>query len=234
MYHIERSSIQSKNAALAVLAAAGDHAALGQLWENNRGLLHLIFSRWYTQNNKIALAHGLTLEDLEQEGFFAVQYAAQQYDPHKGYFSTNLKFAVQKQLHQILLEGHYRFILTKDNKKVKASSNPLNYCLSLDQPYYNNTDDSTLANIVSDASVTTDLTAVEESIDVEFLRSAIKKALILSKLTPRELKVIQGICLGQTLVSLAAAEGVSRTRIKQIRNSAFRKIRKHIQHQTAK
>lgn len=59
------SEEQSSNNALAVLAASGDRAALGRLWENNKGLLHLLFFRWYTQYSDTANAHGLTLEDLE-------------------------------------------------------------------------------------------------------------------------------------------------------------------------
>lgn len=80
---------QEANAALAVLAAAGNAFALGQLWEINKGLLRSMFWKWYPANKALADAHGLTVDDFEQEGYFAVQYAAQTYDPGKGFaFST--------------------------------------------------------------------------------------------------------------------------------------------------
>lgn len=72
---------QETNAALAALAASGNAFALGQLWEINRGLLHSMFWRWYPSHIEQADAHGLTADDFEQEGYFAVQYAAQTYDP---------------------------------------------------------------------------------------------------------------------------------------------------------
>lgn len=74
---------QDTNAALAALAAAGNSFALGQLWEINKGLLHRWFWQWYSKNKAVADEHGLTLEDFDQEGFFAVQAAAKAYEPRK-------------------------------------------------------------------------------------------------------------------------------------------------------
>lgn len=74
---------QDTNAALAALAAAGNSFALGQLWEINKGLLHRWFWQWYDRNKAVADEHGITLEDFDQEGFFAVQAAAKAYDPEK-------------------------------------------------------------------------------------------------------------------------------------------------------
>ena len=62
---------QDTNAALAALAAAGNSFALGQLWEINKGLLHRWFWQWYSKNKAVADEHGITLEDFDQEGFFA-------------------------------------------------------------------------------------------------------------------------------------------------------------------
>lgn len=74
---------QAANAALAALAAAGNGFALGQLWEINQDFVGQQVWKWYTRNQGTAQAHGLTLEDLKQEGFFAVQYAAEHYSPEK-------------------------------------------------------------------------------------------------------------------------------------------------------
>ena len=82
----QQTDQQATNAALAALAAAGNSFALGQLWEINQGFLHRLFWQWYSKNKTTADAHGLTLEDFDQEAFFAVQAAAQAYDPEKGRF----------------------------------------------------------------------------------------------------------------------------------------------------
>lgn len=67
---------QATNAALATLAATGNSYALGQLWETNRGLIRSMFWKWYPHHKSLADQHGVTADDFEQEGFFAVQYAA--------------------------------------------------------------------------------------------------------------------------------------------------------------
>ena len=86
---------QATNASLAALAAAGNSFALGQLWEINQGFLHRLFWQWYSKNKATADEHGLTLEDFDQEAFFAVRSAAQAYDPAKGSFLTLLSYYVQ-------------------------------------------------------------------------------------------------------------------------------------------
>lgn len=65
----ETTEQQAANAALAALAATGNRFALGQLWEINKGLLRRLFWKWYSQHQEAAEASGLTMEDLEQEGF---------------------------------------------------------------------------------------------------------------------------------------------------------------------
>lgn len=72
---------QATNAALAALAAAGNNYALGQLWDINKGLIRRLYWQWYSTHAATAAAHGLTVDDLDQEGYFAVHYAAQTYTP---------------------------------------------------------------------------------------------------------------------------------------------------------
>ena len=95
------SDQQATNAALAALAATGNSYALGQLWELNKGLLRSMFWKWYPAHKAQADAHGLTADDFEQEGFFAVQHAAQTYDPAQGAFTTWLTAAMQRQIQHL-------------------------------------------------------------------------------------------------------------------------------------
>ena len=119
---------QDTNAALAALAAAGNSFALGQLWEINKGLLHRWFWQWYDRNKAVADEHGITLEDFDQEGFFAVQAAAKAYDPEKGSFATLLGYYVQSQINKAVCGEHSRLVTTEDGKQVRLSANPLNAC----------------------------------------------------------------------------------------------------------
>lgn len=125
---------QDTNAALAALAAAGNSFALGQLWEINKGLLHRWFWQWYDRNKAVADEHGITLEDFEQEGFFAVQAAAKAYDPEKGSFATLLGYYVQNRIRKVVCGEHGRLMTTEDGREVRISANPLNGSTSLDTP----------------------------------------------------------------------------------------------------
>lgn len=113
---------QDTNAALAALAAAGNSFALGQLWEINKGLLHRWFWQWYSKNKAVADEHGITLEDFDQEGFFAVQAAAKAYDPEKGSFATLLGYYVQSQINKAVCGEHSRLVTTEDGKQVRLSA----------------------------------------------------------------------------------------------------------------
>lgn len=77
---------QATNAALAALAAAGNTFALGQLWEVNKGFIRRQLWQWYEKNKPVADNAGLSFEDLVQEGYFAVDYAAKHYSAEQGNF----------------------------------------------------------------------------------------------------------------------------------------------------
>ena len=84
---------QATNAALAALAAAGNTFALGQLWEVNKGFIRRQLWQWYEKNKPVADNAGLSFEDLVQEGYFAVDYAAKHYSAEQGNFTTYLSYA---------------------------------------------------------------------------------------------------------------------------------------------
>lgn len=123
---------QATNAALAALAAAGNTFALGQLWEVNKGFVRRQLWQWYEKNKPVADNAGLSFEDLVQEGYFAVDYAAKHYDPERGSFTTVLSYALMHQIRSATCGEHYRIIETSEGKRVQASANPLNNCTSLD------------------------------------------------------------------------------------------------------
>ena len=159
------SDQQATNAALAALAATGNSYALGQLWELNKGLLRSMFWKWYPAHKAQADAHGLTADDFEQEGFFAVQHAAQTYDPAQGAFTTWLTAAMQRQIQRTVTNGHARTVTGEDGKQHTTSADPLNHCTSLDVPLDDEDGGSdTLGDLQEDPAAAAELDAVEDEV----------------------------------------------------------------------
>ena len=75
----------------------GNRAALSQLWEAVRPLLFSLAWKFYIRQGKERCAQrGVTLEDLQQESFFALCDAVQAYKPEKGYqLTTYLHYATE-------------------------------------------------------------------------------------------------------------------------------------------
>lgn len=216
---------QEANAALAALAASGNAFALGQLWEINRGLLRSLFWRWYPAHKTLADAHGLTADDFEQEGYFAVQYAAQTYQPEAGSFSNWLGQAMQRQIDRALTGGHRRNVTDADDRRHTVSADPLNHCASLDAPL----DDedggaATLGALQPDPAAAGAFLDAEERLYQEQLHDVLEEAL--NKLTEREQQVVRGnFYEGKSVRQICEETGLTRGQAANARGSAFRKLR---------
>lgn len=224
----ERSAGQQEaNAALAALASSGNAFALGQLWEINKGLLRSLFWRWYPAHKALADAHGMTADDFEQEGYFAVQYAAQTYQPEAGSFSNWLGQAMQRQINQALTGGHRRSVTDADGKQHTVSANPLNHCASLDTPL--DDEDSgaaTLGELQPDPAAANAMQAAEDAIFQEQLHAALEEAL--HKLTEREQAVIRGkYYAGKTVRQISEEQGLTIGQVNTAKTSAFSKLRRN-------
>ena len=221
------SDQQATNAALAALAATGNSYALGQLWELNKGLLRSMFWKWYPAHKAQADAHGLTADDFEQEGFFAVQHAAQTYDPAQGAFTTWLTAAMQRQIQRTITNGHARNVTGEDGKLHTTSADPLNHCTSLDVPLDDKDGGSaTLGELQEDPAAAAELDAVEDEVFREQLHSAMEEAL--AKLTDREADVLRRrYYQQQRFREIGAAHDVAASRAQQIEKAAMRKLRRN-------
>ncbi len=221
------SDQQATNAALAALAATGNSYALGQLWELNKGLLRSMFWKWYPAHKAKADAHGLTVDDFEQEGFFAVQHAAQTYDPAQGAFTTWLTAAMQRQIRRTLTNGHARNVTGEDGKLHTTSADPLNHCTSLDVPLDDEDGGSApLGYLQEDPAAAAELDAVEDEVFREQLHSAMEEAL--AKLTDREADILRRrYYQQQRFREIGAAHDVSASRAAQIEHAALRKLNRN-------
>ena len=196
---------QDTNAALAALAAAGNTFALGQLWEINKGLLHRCCWQWYAKNKAVADEHGITLEDFEQEGFFAVQAAAKAYDPEKGSFATLLGYYVQNRIRKVVCGEHGRLMTTEDGREVRISANPLNGSISLDTPL-DDTDggSATIGDLQEDPAAAQAFQTAEDELYTEELHAAVEEAL--NKLTAKQADVVRRHYFGGKCLSEIARE----------------------------
>ena len=219
---------QAVNAALAALAKTGDAFALGQLWEINKGLLRSLFWRWYPAHKALADAHGMTADDFEQEGYFAVQYAARTYQPEAGSFSNWLGQAMQRQIAQALTGGHRRNITDAHGKRHTISADPLNHCASLDVPLDDEDDSgaSTLGELQPDPAAASAMQAAEDAIFQEQLHAALEEAL--HKLTEREQAVIRGNFYdGKSVRKISEEQGLTIGQANTAKASAFSKLRRN-------
>lgn len=112
------------NEELAALAKTGDRAALAALWEQNRGLLAVLFRRLYVRAGARVTQAGVTWADVEQCFYLAIAQAVQVYEPERGtLFTSVLGYAVKTVFFELI---GYRTERTKRE--------PLNCACSLDEP----------------------------------------------------------------------------------------------------
>ena len=217
---------QATNEALAALAAAGNTFALGQLWEINKGLLHRCFWQWYDRNKAVADEHGITLEDFDQEGFFAVQAAAKAYAPEKGSFATLLGYYVQSQINKAVCGEHSRLVTTEDGKQVRLSANPLNACTSLDVPVGEDGSGTVLADLQEDPAAAHEFQQAEDEICNEELHAALEEAL--NKLTPRQADIIRRHYFGgKSFAEIAREDGTTLNTARNHEVNAFIALRQN-------
>ena len=153
------STQAATNEALAERAQAGDRDALAALWAQNRGLLGMMGRRYYLRYEQQATAAGVTLEDVEQEGYFIISEAARLYDPARGAFTTMLGLIVRRHIQDLV--GLRR-------------ANPLNRAASLDAPVDLDNDESdTLGDLLPDPSAED----AEQSLEARQLHEDLEAAL---------------------------------------------------------
>lgn len=224
METVNTAEQQATNAALAALAATGNSYALGQLWELNKGLLRSMFWKWYPAHKALADAHGLTADDFEQEGFFAVQHAAQTYDPAAGTFANWLIQTQRRQIQRALTNGHARNVTGEDGKLHTTSADPLNHCTSLDVPMDDEDGGSaTLGDLQEDPAAAAELDAVEDDLFREQLHDAIEEAL--AKLSGNEADVIRRrYYQRQTWAEIEEDSGIKTSQGRTTEHSALTKL----------
>ena len=156
-----------------------------------------------------------TYEDLQNETYLALTEAAEKYDPRMCQFSTFLFVVTNQKL--------YAVVNGKSSKE--KGNNELNKCISIYQTL-TNTDDCTIEDMIEDITAENDFNLPERLFILD-LHDKLDNAL--NSLTDKQKIVIE--CINGfnmesfTEAELASDMHVTPSRINEIKNNAYRKLR---------
>lgn len=152
------------NEQLANQAQTGSRAALTELWGAVRPLLFSLAWKFYSRQGKERCSsHGVTLEDLQQECFFALCDAVGAFDEGKGYqFTTYLSRAT---------ENRFRACMG-----IRGKRDPLNHADRLERPLPGE-EERQQGDTIPDEQAQAALEAVNDASQQEQLQAVLGEAL---------------------------------------------------------
>lgn len=196
------------NEELATRIKAGQRELIPQLWGQIERLCTLHANRVSRALPSTAVCD---FDDLYQSGFFAMLKAIEYFDPDSGY-SFNTYF---NHCHQAAMAEASGFRTSKQKK------DPTRFAKSLDAPISDD-DETTLGEITADSR--DPIKDLENELYNESAKRAIESLFTL--LTETERKVIESHYLeGKRYVQIANDLGLTRQRVNQLKDKAFRKMR---------
>lgn len=150
---------------------------LPELWEQVEGLLYQFARNFYFHHGKEACTrHGVTLDDLQQECYFAFLDAVRAYKPEKGFrFTSYLSYHAK---------NHFRACMG-----IFRKLDALNYADSMNAPAAEDSETES-GDLIPDEKAEAVLAAVDDGAEHEYLREHLEAAL--AGLTPIQAAVIRG------------------------------------------
>ena len=154
----------------------GNRAALTELWGAVRPLLFSLAWKFYQKQGKERCSsHGVTLEDLQQEAFFALCDAVQAYKPEKGYqLTTYLSRAT---------ENRFRACMG-----IQGKADALNHADRLERPIPGDEEQREQGETLPDEQAERELLNVDEKAEQAHFHNVLEQAL-------GELSVVQSAVL---------------------------------------
>ena len=180
-----------------------------KLYEDNRRLIHYVARRfWYACQRDRAVS----IEDLEQAGFFGVVKAAKTYDETKGFSWP--RWAAREIVAEI-----YKALGYRDGRFTKAHTS----ACSLDAPLAAD-DPEGLTGI--DVLMDNSLPDIDEGVNLDDLRRLVREAVADLK-NDRQRDLIQACALeGKPYREAAAAQGISIERVRQIIRDGHQQLKR--------
>lgn len=205
------------NEELCALAKTGDKQAAGQLWEQCSKLIYLLFSRLLANPGSAAraTAAGVTIEDLTQDGYFAILRAVEGFDPGAGYkFTSYLHFAVKT-----------AFFSAVGMRTEKDRRDPLTAADRLDAPLCNDDGEEVdRYGLIPDPSSGAEMERFEQGDYIQSLHNALESCF--ARLPEDRADIIRARYFeGRTLAQVGAAIDNSPARVREKELEAMRKLR---------
>lgn len=198
------------NEELVVLIQNGEHDYIGQLWEQVNGLV-----KWKAGHiiAPYECIHGIEFDDLINTGFLAMVAAVAGYSPDKGTFSNWFIYYLQT-----------KFAEVTGYRTVKGQREPLNNALSFSYAVGEDSD-TDFGEFQPDPVAAADMDAVEEAEFQNQLHVALEVELLR---LPAEFREILRLHYydGLNLRDIAKLQGVSKSRIGQVKLKALEELRK--------
>lgn len=190
----------------------GKMELLPELWETVEKLYTLKAYKWFTARADIARAHGVELEDVIQQAWFAFLQSVAAYDPANGLpFLSLIEYPFRKECAALL-----------GQRSAQGRFEPLNHCASLDKETdTEDGDGGTLGDFIPDPAALEFVDALDAQSVAELIRAEVER------LPMPERDVIARYYLhGETLKTIADAAGKSIERARQIRDRGLKMLRK--------
>lgn len=189
----------------------GNRAALTELWGAVRPLLFSLAWKFYQKQGKERCSsHGVTLEDLQQEAFFALCDAVQAYKPEKGYqLTTYLHYATEN-----------RF---KACMGIQGKADALNHADRLERPLPGE-EERQQGDTIPDEQAQAALEAVDDASQQEQLQAVLGEALEALPAPQGDVLRLRFACR-KTRPETAQALGISPQEVRKAEQRALQLLR---------
>lgn len=197
------------NEELAIKIQQGHEELYPALWENVVDFVkYKAFRRYAAAVDETG--NVVEVDDLVQNGYFAMIRAVRLFKPESGNYITVLVYCLKTAFNEAL---------------GRMNKDPLRRAISLDAPLNEDPDSNTLLDIQADTENEYQFDDVEEKVWCEELRNALEKAA--SELPPRQREIIfRRYALNKTLKEIGDFAGLSKEYIRQTERGAFKAMRK--------
>ena len=191
------------NEELAMMIQDGDKTRIPELWERVRGIYLKKAFRYYGSHKPLCDRCGVTIEDIQQQSFFAFLRSIEQYEPEcELAFTSYIDYPFRTEMQE----------LTRTRSSGQRQD-CLNRCSSLDTPI--ETDDGT-ADTIGDFVPDPDALYFVELLDAQSVATMIRNEV--KQLPEVECAIITGVFFdGQTLGQIADALGITFQRVSQLK-----------------
>lgn len=195
-------------------AKSGDKSACADLWERNKGVLYTMLKQLYDRYKGRAARQGVTFEDVQQIGYFAVVSAVIGFDPAKG-----VKFPSY-----LFFHAKHEFFVLLGLRTEKQRRDPMANAQRMEEILPGTEDNITVGDAIPDQKAAEELEAVCERAYNAGLRRALDTQL--GEIDPLEAEVIRShYYSGRELPQIAEQLGISAQQAKRLNASAMRKLR---------